>query len=187
MICWLPLLALTFQSATRSLGADPASVIIRDTGLWGLRFLLLTLTVTPLRLLTGWQDLNERFHLRRTFGLFAFLYSSLHLLSYLWFEQLFDWAAIYDDLLTRPAMTIGFLSFLLMVPLALTSTATMITRLGKRHWQRLHQLIYPITIGGIIHHWWLAQAKVDVREPLIYAIIFVLLILLRYLPWRTRN
>jgi sulfoxide reductase heme-binding subunit YedZ len=125
--------------------------------------------------------------LRRNFGLSAFFYSSLHFLGYLWFEQLFDWSEIYDDLLTRPPMLIGFLSFLLMVPIAFTSNSRLKNLLGKHRWQQLHQLIYPVTIGGIIHYWWLAQAKVDVREPLIYAIIFVLLIVLRYLPRRSRN
>lgn len=183
IFCFLPLTILIFQWGTDSLGADPVAILLYETGIWSLRFLLLTLCVTPLRALLKWpaQD-SQSNHLRRTFGLSAFGYSSLHLLCYLWFDQSFEWSAILSDIFTRPAIAIGSLSFLLLTPLALTSNQTMINRLGKQRWKQLHQLIYLVTIGSVAHFWLLATSKVDVQEPLIYAILLTLLLLFRYPP-----
>lgn len=182
IVCSLPLVGIAIEAFMR---ANPWEVIIQSTGLWSLRFLILTLTITPLRLLTGWSDLNKRFKLRRVFGLYAFFYSSLHVLSYLWFEQFFDWEAIIHDVMQHMSLTTGLIAFLLMIPLALTSNSPMIKQLGKQRWKHLHQLMYPITIVGIIHFWLLAQTKADIQEPLIYAIIVAVLLFIRFLgDWK---
>ncbi len=183
ILCLLPLTILTFQWGTDSLGADPVATLLYETGIWSLRFLLLTLCVTPLRALLKWpaQD-SESNHLRRTFGLSAFGYSSLHLLCYLWFDQSFEWSDILSDIFTRPAIAIGGLSFLFLTTLALTSNQTMINLLGKRRWKQLHQLIYLTALGSVAHFWLLAMSKVDVREPLMYGFLLTLLLLLRYPP-----
>lgn len=164
------------------LGANPAEVIINETGQWSLRFLLFTLAVTPFLQITGWYGLNIRYNLRRLLGLYAFFYASLHVLSYLLFDHSFDWLEIVNDLLTRPALSIGLLVFILMIPLAVTSHNRLIKQLGQRQWKRLHQLIYPISIGAVLHLGWLAQAKADLRESLLYAAILAGLLLLRYPP-----
>lgn len=164
------------------LGANPAETIIHETGQWSLRFLLLTLCVTPLRLISGWHDLNKRFQLRKLFGLYAFFYGSLHVIAYSLFEQNIDLSAIFSDIATRPAMTIGFIAFILMIPLAITSNSTLIKRLGKQRWKQLHYLTYPIAIAAMVHFWWLAQTKADINEPLIYTILLTILLLLRYPP-----
>ena len=182
----LPLVWLVINALMDRLGANPVEVIIQDTGQWTLRFLILTLCVTPLRLLSGWHDLNKRFNLRRLWGMYAFFYGCLHFLSYLWFDQFFEWPTIFNDLITRPSMSIGFLAFALMIPLAVTSNSRLIKRLGKQRWKRLHQLIYPISIAGVIHFWWLAQTKADVQGPLIYAAILAGLLLIRFPPLMNR-
>ncbi|NJO15129.1 MAG: sulfoxide reductase heme-binding subunit YedZ [Thioploca sp.] len=157
-------------------------MIIHETGQWALRLLMLTLGITPLVQITGWSVLTVRYNLRRLLGLYAFFYASLHLLSYLVFEQNFDWQEIINDMLTRPALDIGWLAFILMIPLTITSYPNLTHQLSRRRWQQLHQLIYLISISAIVHLGWLAQAKVDVREPLIYATILLILLLLRYPP-----
>lgn len=181
ILCLLPLTVLTLLWGTDSLGADPVATLLYETGIWSLRFLLLTLCVTPLRALLKWpvQD-SQSNYLRRLFGLSAFGYSSLHLLCYLWFDQALEWPEILKDVLTRPSIFIGWLSFLLLVPLALTSHHALINLLGKHRWKQLHQLIYITAIGSVAHFWLLAMSKVDVREPLIYGLILTLLLLLRY-------
>lgn len=168
-----PLGWLTFAALTGKLGANPIEAITRDLGDWALRFLLLTLAITPLRRLSGWRW-PMRF--RRMLGLYAFFYTSLHLASYIVLDQFFYWPEIWGDILKRPYITVGMLSFLLLIPLALTSTTAMMRRLGK-NWQRLHRLVYPIAIGGVLHYYMLVKA--DTREPLIYAAILLLLFLLR--------
>lgn len=183
ILCLLPLMSLTFLWETDSLGADPVATLLYETGIWSLRFLLLTLCVTPLRALLRWPVPDSQSnYLRRTFGLSAFGYGSLHLLCYLWFDQAFEWLEILKDVLTRPPILIGWLSFLLLVPLVLTSHHALINLLGKHRWKQLHQLIYITTIGSVAHFWLLAISKVDVREPLIYGLILTLLLLLRYPP-----
>lgn len=170
----LPLARLIFFGATDRLGANPIEFITRSTGTWTLVFLLVTLSVTPLRKLSGWNNLIK---LRRMFGLFAFFYSCLHFTTYIWLDQFFDLAAIYKDVIKRPFITVSFPSFLLMIPLAVTSTNAMVRRLGSKRWQRLHRLVYVIAIGGVIHYWWLV--KKDITDPAIYAFILTLLLAYR--------
>jgi sulfoxide reductase heme-binding subunit YedZ len=178
----VPLLILIVGLITENLGANPAETLIHQTGLWALRLLMLTLSVTPLVQITGWSVLNVRYNLRRLLGLYAFFYASLHLLSYLLFEHSFIWQAIIEDILTRPVLDIGWLAFILMIPLAITSYPKLAQPFSPRRWQQLHQLIYLVSFSAIVHFWWLAQAKADIREPLTYAIIFLMLLLLRYPP-----
>lgn len=153
-----------------SLGANPLEAVIRGLGDWGLRILLITLLISPLRRLFNWPKILRT---RRMLGLFAYFYVLLHLLSYLWFDQFFDWQEIWLDIIERPFITIGMVAVVLLTPLALTSTKGMIRRLGKR-WKRLHMLVYPISILAIIHFWWMV--KLDITEPLIYAGLLALLL-----------
>jgi sulfoxide reductase heme-binding subunit YedZ len=141
---------------------------------------LITLAVTPLRQITGWQYLIR---FRRMLGLFAFFYVCLHFLSWLWIDKLFDVDEIVKDVVKRPFITVGFTSFVLLIPLAVTSTQGMVRRLGGRRWRALHRLVYAIGIGGVVHFWWLVKS--DVREPLIYATI--LAFLLGYRLWAFRR
>ncbi len=138
--------------------------ITRSLGEWTLRFLLLTLLISTLRRATGWA---QGLRLRRMLGLFAFFYGTLHLFSYVWLDQFFDWGEIWHDILKRPFITVGMLAFLLMTPLALTSFRAAIRKLG-RNWQRLHKLIYPLTMLGVLHFWWLADSKARTDMPLVY-------------------
>ncbi len=167
----LPLVRLLWLGFHGGLGANPIEFITLSTGTWTLTFLLITLTVTPLRRLSGWQ---WPIRLRRMLGLFAFFYACLHFVTYIWLDQFFDLTGIYLDIFKRPFITIGFTSFLLLIPLALTSTQGMMRRLGGRNWQRLHRLVYLIAIGGVVHYWWLV--KKDVTEPAIYAAVLALLL-----------
>ena len=136
--------------------------------------MLITLAVTPARRLSGWNDIVR---VRRMLGLFAFFYGSLHLVTYVWLDQFFDWAAIVKDVSKRPFITAGFAAYLLLVPLAVTSTAGMIRRLGGRRWRRLHRLAYASAAIGIVHYWWLV--KLDTRPPRNYAILLAALLLVR--------
>ncbi|MCY4452956.1 MAG: sulfoxide reductase heme-binding subunit YedZ [Immundisolibacterales bacterium] len=156
------------------LGANPVETLIHHFGDWALRLLLATLAVTPLRRLTGW---NQAVRLRRMLGLFAFFYASLHLATYFVLDRSLLLEEILDDLTERPYIMVGFAAFVLLVPLAATSTNAMIRRLGGRRWRALHRVVYVAAAGGVIHFWWLVKA--DVREPLIYAAVLVLLLALR--------
>ena len=158
----------------QTLGPNPLETITHETGDWTLRFLLLTLTVTPLRALSGW---NAVVRFRRMLGLFAFFYGSLHLTTYLWFDQFFSWSSILHDIPKRPFITMGFFAFCAMVPLAATSTAGMIRRLGGRRWQALHRLVYAAAIAGAVHYWWLVKA--DISRPRAYASALAALLALR--------
>ena len=171
----LPLVWLCWLAWQDRLGANPVETLSHRTGDWSLRFLLLTLAVTPLRRLTGWNWLLK---FRRMLGLFAFFYVCLHLGVYLIFDQFFDPSAILEDIAKRPYITVGFAGFLLLIPLAATSTNGMIKRLG-RNWQRLHRLVYLIGMLGVVHYWWLVKA--DISEPLLYA--GLLTMLLGYRAW----
>jgi len=173
-----PLAWLGWGAWADALGANPIEVITRDTGTWTLRFLVLTLAVSPLRRLTGW---NEAIRFRRMLGLFAFFYGSLHLLTYVWLDQFFDLSAIVRDVYKRPFITAGATAFLVMLPLALTSTAGMIRRLGGPAWRRLHQLVYVAALAGVVHYWWLVKA--DIRRPLNYALLVALLLGYRLIVW----
>jgi sulfoxide reductase heme-binding subunit YedZ len=177
--CLIPLARLLWLGFDDGLGANPIEFITRSSGTWTLTFLLITLAITPLRRLSGWQ---WPIRLRRMLGLFAFFYASLHFTTYLWLDQFFDLGAIYQDIFKRPFITVGFASFLLLIPLALTSTQAMMRRLGGRNWQRLHRLVYLIAVGGVVHYWWLV--KKDVTQPTIYAAVLALL--LGYRLWFRR-
>jgi sulfoxide reductase heme-binding subunit YedZ len=175
LVCLLPLARLGWKALNHGLGANPIQVITFSTGTWTLVFLLLTLTITPLRKLSKLYTLIQY---RRMLGLFAFFYGCLHFLTYLWLDQVFDVHSIYKDIFKRPFITAGFTAFVLMIPLALTSTQKAIRRLGKR-WQLLHRLIYVSAIAGVIHYIWLV--KKDVRTPLVYAAVLAILLLYRIL------
>jgi sulfoxide reductase heme-binding subunit YedZ len=160
------------------LGANPIEFIIRDLGTWALNFLLITLCVTPLRKLTG---LNWLLRLRRMLGLFAFFYALLHFNIYLGLDQSYDWGEIATDILKRPFITVGMLAFALMIPLAVTSNAAMIKALGGKAWQKLHRLIYPLTMLAVLHYWWLI--KLDTTQPAIYAVLLSILLGVRIYWW----
>lgn len=156
------------------LGANPAEFITRTTGDWTLRFLLITLAVTPLRRLMGW---NWLLRLRRMFGLYAFFYGVVHVSSYAGFDQLFDVPEILADIARRPFITVGFAALSLMVPLAATSTNAMVRRLGARRWQALHRLVYLVAPLGVLHFWWMV--KRDITEPALYAVLLAVLLAYR--------
>ncbi len=166
----IPALYLGWGMYQETLGANPLEAIIRGLGDWGLRILLLTLAISPLRRLTGWGQLLR---LRRMIGLFSYFYIVLHLFAYLWFDQFFDWTEIWFDILERPFITIGMVAVALLTPLAITSTKGWIRRMGK-NWKRLHLLIYPISIFAIIHFFWMV--KLDISEPTLYAAILTILL-----------
>ena len=178
-LCLVPLGKLvleTFGIAGMSLGANPVEELIHRFGIWGLNFLLITLAVTPLRFLTG---RNWLIRFRRMLGLFAFFYILMHFLTYAGLDQRFDLPAIFEDIAERPFITIGFTAFLLLIPLAVTSTNRMMKRLGRR-WKKLHRLVYLIAILGVWHFYW--QVKLDTLEPTIY--IIILAVFLAYRIWR---
>jgi len=178
-----PLAYLGWGAWAHALGANPIETITRETGVWTLRFLLLTLTATPLRRWTGW---NDAITFRRMLGLFAFFYGSLHLATYVWLDQFFDGAAIIKDIYKRPFITAGVTTYTLMLPLALTSTAGMIRRLGGKTWRRLHRLAYGSAVVGVVHYWWLVKA--DIRPPRNYAVILGGLLAIRLLAaWQKRR
>ncbi|MCX6552399.1 MAG: sulfoxide reductase heme-binding subunit YedZ [Acidobacteria bacterium] len=162
---------LAWAAATGNLGANPIEQITRETGVWTLRFLLVTLAVSPVRRVTHW---NDAIRFRRMLGLFAFFYGVLHLVTYLWLDQFFDWAAIVKDVYKRPFITAGATAFLVMVPLAVTSTAGMIRRLGGKTWRRVHRLVYLSATAGVVHYWWLVKA--DIRQPRNYAVLLAVLL-----------
>jgi sulfoxide reductase heme-binding subunit YedZ len=177
-ICLLPLARLAWLGAGGGLGANPIEFITHSTGRWTLTFLLVTLAVTPLRRWLGW---NWLLRLRRMLGLFAFFYAALHFSTYLVLDQFFDLGAIAKDVLKRPYITVGFTAFVLLIPLAVTSTNAMVRRLGARRWQRLHRLVYVIGVAGVVHWWWLVKA--DIRLPLAYGAVLAVLLGAR-LRWR---
>ncbi len=185
ILCLLPLAWLAagaFNLAGINLGADPVAKVLHQLGQWSLRFIVITLCVTPLRVMLNWPWLVL---LRRMLGLFAFTYVLLHFLTWLILDQGFlldsgfSWHSIIKDITKRPYITIGFTALLLLIPLAVTSTNAMMRRLGKR-WQQLHKLVYVIAVLGVWHYYW--EVKKDVREPLIYAAIVFVLLAWRY--WR---
>jgi methionine sulfoxide reductase heme-binding subunit len=168
-----------FTGVTRLLGANPITEAEHFTGKWTLRFLIVTLSVTPLRRLTGW---NWLVRYRRMFGLFAFFYATLHLSMYIGVDMFFNFGDLVHDVVKHPYITIGMAGFLLLLPLAVTSTNNMVRRLGGARWRALHRLVYLVAVLGVIHFWW--AVKKDITEPLIYALIFGILLGAR-LIWTT--
>jgi methionine sulfoxide reductase heme-binding subunit len=180
--CLVPLIWLivrAFGFVHIGLGADPVKKIQDTCGQWGLRFLMITLAITPLR---DWFGITWTISLRRMLGLYAFFYVLLHFLTWFVLNQGMDWHGMLIDIAKRPYITIGFTALVLLIPLAVTSTNAMIRRLGKR-WKKLHRLIYPISILAVWHFYW--QVKADIREPLVY--IAIVTLLLGWRVWKARG
>lgn len=177
----LPLLRLIMLGLQDRLTANPIEFITRATGDWTLYFLCLTLAITPLRRITG---LNALVRFRRMLGLFTFFYASLHLMTFIWFDHFFELAEMMRDILKRPFIAMGFLAFVLLVPLALTSNDLMLKKLGRR-WSLLHRLIYPIAILALLHFWWMRAGKNNFAEPLVMGAVVAVLLALRliWLRW----
>ncbi len=176
LLCLLPLAFLllrAFEVAGFGLGANPIEELLHELGRWGLKFLLLSLSITPLRRWTGW---NWLLRFRRMLGLFAFFYIILHFLTYAVLDQSLDVAAIVEDVIKRPYITLGMTGLLFLIPLAVTSTKGMMRRLGKR-WQKLHRLVYVIAIVGVWHFYW--QVKLDTLEASMYALVLAVLLATR--------
>jgi methionine sulfoxide reductase heme-binding subunit len=181
LLCLGPFLKLVWDGMRDDLTANPIEDLTHRTGWWALTLLMVTLSVTPIRRITGW---NRIVQYRRLVGLFAFFYASLHVCIYFGLDQLLSFDYILEDIAERPYITVGFTAWLLLIPLAVTSTRGWIRRLGKR-WQRLHRLIYVSAALGVLHFLWLVKA--DVREPLIYATVLAVLLALRLPLFRRRQ
>jgi len=174
LACLLPAAWLTWGAFHDALGANPIQEITHVTGDWILRFLVLSLVITPVRKLTGW---NPIIRYRRMLGLFAFFYATLHLLTYIVLDQNLGWSYIGADIAKRPYITMGMLGFSLLLPLAITSTAGWIRRLGGKRWNQLHRLVYAAAIAGVVHYYWLVKS--DISSPLKYGAIFAVLFAIR--------
>ncbi len=174
--CLVPLGHLVWQGFRNRLGANPVEYITHSTGWWTLAFVLITLCVTPLRRIAGQPWLLR---LRRMLGLFAFFYATLHFVTYIWLDQAFDWKDIVKDIGKRPFIMLGFAAFVLLIPLAVTSTNKMVKRLGARRWKWLHRLIYGLSALGVAHFWWLV--KKDTTEPFAFAVLLAALLIVRLL------
>lgn len=172
----VPFLRLVWAVFADQLGANPLEFITRNTGDWTLYFLCITLAITPLRRLLNWAWLIK---FRRMFGLYAFFYACLHFLTFLWFDHFFDVAAMLKDVAKRPFILVGFTAFVLLIPLAITSTNNMVKRLGARRWQYLHKLVYLIISLGVLHFFWMKAGKHDFSQPILLASIVALLFALR--------
>ena len=181
-VCLIPAALLIWRAFNGRLGANPVEFIEHATGDWAIRFLLITLAVTPLRKIFN-QPLLTRF--RRMLGLLAFFYVVVHLMMYLTFDQMFDVKAIFADVAKRLYIMAGTAGLLMLIPLAVTSTAGMVRRMGPKNWQRLHRLIYFATLAGVIHYYWLVKS--DVREPLMYGGILLVLMLFRLRMWMAKK
>ena len=174
VLALIPLTWLVWDAFRGNLSPNPVEAITHRTGDWILNFLLITLSVTPLRRLTGWHWLIR---LRRMLGLFAFFYACLHFTTYIWLDQFFVMSEVVKDIAKRPYITVGFTGFVLLFPLALTSTNKMVKRLGGQRWRRIHRMIYVIAIAGVLHYLWLVKS--DVSTPLMYATVLLALLLMR--------
>lgn len=177
LVCLVPLGILVWEAFTGGLGANPTQFMEHATGDWTLRFVAITLSITPLRKLL---KLPQLIRFRRMLGLFAFFYGCCHFSIYLTFDQVFDLHGIWADIAKRRYITVGFTGFVLMIPLAVTSTAGWIRRMGGRRWAMLHRLIYVTAVAGVIHFWWLVKS--DIHLPLEYAAVMAVL-----LGWRIFN
>jgi sulfoxide reductase heme-binding subunit YedZ len=182
LVCLIPFGDLVWRIIRSNLGANPVEFLQHATGDWTLRFLIFTLCITPFRKLFKIPDLIR---FRRMLGLFAFFYVCLHFLTYLGPDQSFDLAAMWKDVAKRPFITVGFLGFVLLIPLAITSTAGWIRRLGGKRWQMLHRAIYVSAVAGVIHYYWLVKS--DVRKPLFYGALVGMLLLWRLGDWLVKR
>jgi len=178
LICLIPFADLLRRFITGNLGINPVETLQHGTGDWTLRFIVFTLCITPFRKLFKLPDLIR---FRRMFGLFAFFYVCLHFLTYLGPDQSFDLAGMWKDVAKRPFITVGFTAFVLLIPLAVTSTAGWIRRLGGKRWQMLHRSIYVAAVCGVIHYYWLVKS--DVRKPVFYGALVAILLLWRLGDW----
>ncbi len=178
LLCLLPLLLLGWGFYRQDLTANPIEYITHRTGDWIIRFLLITLSVTPLRKLL---NLPKLMRFRRMLGLFAFFYGCLHLTTWVWLDKFFDLHEMWADVVKRRFITVGMTGFALMIPLAVTSTAGWVRRLGFERWQKIHRLIYFSALAGVIHYYWLVKS--DVRLPLMYAAILTILMGYRFGGW----
>lgn len=176
----VPFARLVWLAVTDGLGANPVEFVVRSLGTWTLVFLCITLAVTPLRWATGWAWVLR---LRRMLGLFAFFYATLHLLAVAGIDLGFDWTAIVKDIAQRPFITVGFAAYVLLIPLAATSTNAMVRALGGRNWKRLHRLVYVIALLALVHYWWHKAGKNDFAQPTVYAVIVGLLLGVRLVRW----
>ena len=178
VVCLGPAAWLVWRGIHQDLTADPIKYITHFTGDWTLRFLVITLAITPLRKIL---HVPQLIRFRRMFGLFAFFYAFLHFSTWIGLDQTFNWTAMWADVMKRPFITVGFTGFVLLIPLALTSTAGWIRRLGGKRWQMLHRLIYATAVLGVIHFYW--SVKSDVRKPLEYAFLVGVLLAWRIGSW----
>jgi len=176
ILALLPFFRLVVFTILDKLGANPVEFITRNTGDWTLYFLCIALAVTPARKLLNFPWLLK---LRRMLGLYGFFYATLHFLTFLWFDHFFDLQDMWKDVLKRPFITVGFIAFVALVPLALTSTNGMIKRLGGKRWQLLHKLVYVIVPLGVLHYYWMKSGKHDLMQPLIFAAVVATLLLAR--------
>jgi len=175
LLALLPLGRLIWLGSAGDLGANPIEFITRSMGTWTLVFLCLSLAMTPARMLTGWTGF---IHLRRMLGLFCFFYAMVHFLIWLWLDHNFSLTAMWQDVLERPYITFGFLAFVFLIPLALTSNRWAQRKLG-RSWSHLHRMVYAIAILAILHYWWHKAGKSDYETVSIYLGVIVVLLLLR--------
>jgi len=182
VLALVPLARMVWLTVSGQL-VEPLEFLTRGTGDWVLYMLCITLAITPLRRLSGW---NWVVKLRRMAGLFAFFYGFLHFLTFLWFDHFFDLQAMFKDVVKRPFITVGFIAFVLLIPLAVTSTNGMIRRLGGKRWQWLHRLIYVIAPLGILHFWWMKAGKNNFTEPVIFGVIVAVLLGMR-IYWSRRK
>ncbi len=181
-VCLGPMAVLGWRALHQQLGANPVEFITHATGDWTVRFLLITLSISPLRKLTKQPNLIR---FRRMLGLFAFFYGTLHFVTYLWLDKFFDLAEIAKDIAKRPFITAGFAGLALMLPLAITSTAGWVRRLGGRRWQQLHRLVYLSAAAGVVHYYWLVKS--DIRLPALYGAILCALLLSRLGFWAQKT
>ena len=179
VLCLIPAARLVYGAFTDNLTANPIEFITHETGFWALTLLMVTLAVTPVRRITGW---NRIIQLRRPLGLFAFFYLLLHFLTYVSLDRWFDFSTIAEDIAERPYITVGFTAFVLLIPLAVTSTKGWIRRLGKR-WTMIHRAIYISAALGVLHFYWKKSAKSDTAEPLLFAAILGVLLIARVIIW----
>jgi sulfoxide reductase heme-binding subunit YedZ len=182
LACLGPLTWLVYNAFLGDLGANPVETITNTTGIWTLRFLAITVAITPLRWVTKW---NQLITFRRMIGLYAFFYGTLHFLIYFILDRSLIFDDLWEDVLKRPYITVGFTAFMLMVPLALTSTTGWIRRLGGKRWNLLHKLVYVSAALGVVHYWW--KVKLDVTNPMYYAAIVAALLGVRVVRWFGRR
>ena len=179
VVCLAPLAYLVY-SLSLDLGANPVETITNFTGIWTLRLIMATLAISPLRWLTG---INQLVNYRRVLGLFAFFYGFLHFMTFFFFDHQFDVAGMWEDVRLRPYITAGFVAFVLMIPLAITSTNGWIRRIGGRNWNLVHRLIYVSAIAAVLHYYWKVSIKLPPTNPRNYAILVA--VLLGWRIWRT--